>query len=102
MKTIPEVSAELRGALKRSGRTQQSVREAAGLSRQTFANVFGGKADFKLSTLMALADRLGLELLLIPKDAARGLQPGTTAPVVESVVDLARKRVAQGGPGNTS
>ncbi|WAC71508.1 helix-turn-helix domain-containing protein [Roseateles sp. SL47] len=98
MNTIPEVSAELRRVLKQSGRTGQSLREAAGLSRQTFSNVMGGTSDFKLSTLLALADRLGLELLLLPKGAARGLQSSdATPPVVETVVDLARKRAA--GPG---
>lgn len=98
MNTIPEVSAELRRALERSGHTQQSVREAAGLARQTFANVMGGDSDFKLSTLLALADRLGLELLLLPKDAARGLQPPAAATVVETVVDRARKLAAGSGP----
>ena len=62
MNSIPDISATLRGHLQQSGRTGQSLREAAGLSRQTFANVMGGEHDYKLSTLLALADRLGLEV----------------------------------------
>lgn len=98
MNTIAEVSDELRRQLKQSGRTGQSVREAAGLSRQTFANVMGGESDFKLSTLLAVADRLGLELLLLPKGAARGLAGDAATPVVESLVDAARQRAAGEAP----
>ncbi|WP_159912029.1 helix-turn-helix domain-containing protein [Pantoea sp. 18069] len=92
MNTIQQVSGELRAALRRSGLTQQAVRDAAGVSRQTFANVVGGEADYKLSTLLAIADRLGLELLLVPKGAARGLQRPSERPV-ESLVDRARKQL---------
>lgn len=98
MNSITDVSSELRRQLKRSGRTGQSVREAAGLSRQTFANVMGGESDFKLSTLLAVADRLGLELLLLPKGASRGLATDPAAPVVETLVDAARQRAAGDPP----
>lgn len=98
MNSIPEISAALRHQLQHSGRTGQSLREAAGLSRQTFTNVMGGENDFKLSTLLALADRLGLELLLLPKGTARGLVPDAEGPVVETLVDLARQRAAGESP----
>lgn len=80
--------------MKRSGLKQQDVRESAGISRQTFANVFSGQADFKLSTLLSLADRLGLELLLLPKDARPGRPVAADAPVVETLVDRARSQLA--------
>ena len=92
MNTIPQVSGELRQALKRSGLTQQDVRNAAGVSRQTFANVASGKADYKLSTLLAIADRLGLELLLVPKGTARGLHSPAESPV-ESLVERTLKQL---------
>jgi len=98
MNSISAVSQELRSALKQAGLKQQELREAAGVSRQTLANVLSGREDFKLSTLLSLADKLGLELLLLPKEAARGLQSAPSRPVVESVVDLARKRLAGGAP----
>jgi transcriptional regulator with XRE-family HTH domain len=99
MATITEISARLRRAARDAGMTQQSLREAAGISRQTLVNVFKGTEDFRVSTLLALADRLGLEVLLVPKSAARGLQPQAVAPVVETVVDQVRKRLrgADGG-----
>lgn len=94
MNGIHEISAELREALSRSGLKQQDLREAAGVSRQTLANVLKGTEDFKLTTLLALADRLGLELVLLPKAAVRGLQPKKPEPVVETVIDRVRKRLA--------
>lgn len=94
MNTINQVSAEIRSALKASGLRQVDLREAAGVSRQTLANVLSGSEDYKLSTLLGLADKLGLELLLLPKAAARGLQASPTAPVVETVIDRARSRLA--------
>ncbi|ANN77980.1 helix-turn-helix transcriptional regulator [Bordetella flabilis] len=99
MASIAEISAQLRQAARDAGTTQQGLREAAGISRQTLVNVFKGTEDFRVSTLLALADRLGLELLLVPKNAARGLQPTAAAPVVETVVDQVRKRLrgADGG-----
>ncbi|WP_145925253.1 helix-turn-helix domain-containing protein [Bordetella sp. H567] len=94
MKSISEISAQLRTVMRHNGVTQESVRESAGISRQTMVNVLKGTEDFKVSTLLAVADRLGLELLLVPKDAARGLQPPTAAaPVVETMVDQVRKRL---------
>ena len=94
MNSINEVSSELRNALERSHLKQYELRESAGMSRQTLANVLKGTADYKLSTLLALADRLGLELLLLPKEAARGLKPQAPVPVVETLVDQVRKRLS--------
>ncbi len=100
MNTIPAVAQALREALQRSNLRQQDLREAAGVSRQTLANALSGREDFKLSTLMSLADKLGLELVLLPKGAAQGMQPIAPA-VVESVVDEARKRLTTSRPGGT-
>lgn len=101
MTSIADVSKVLRATLKRSGRTQESVRTAAGLSRQTAVNVFKGTEDFKLSTLLAVADRLGLELALVPKGASRALEQGTDERLVETLVDraLSRSRPPVGSDG---
>jgi transcriptional regulator with XRE-family HTH domain len=82
-----------------AGMTQQTLRESAGVSRQTLTNVLKGTEDFKVSTLLALADRLGLELLLVPRAAARGLREPPAAPVVETVVDRVRKQLGARGRG---
>jgi transcriptional regulator with XRE-family HTH domain len=101
MRSIPEISLALRRAMEVSSMTQQSLRTAAGVSRQTLVNVLKGTEDFKVSTLLALADRLGLEVLIVPKGAARGLQAPLAAPAVETVIDRVRKRLMQ-DVGNAS
>lgn len=42
-------------------------------------NVLSGHQDFKLRTLLALADRPGLELLLVPEGAAAAIGTGEVA-----------------------
>ena len=93
MNTISEVSAELRRTLNTSGFNQKTLRETVGLSRQTLSNVLKGTEDFKLTTLLAVADRLGLALVLVPKAGARGLQGTDTQGIVETRVDRVRKRL---------
>jgi transcriptional regulator with XRE-family HTH domain len=92
MKSIYEISRRLRETLKASGRTQQEIRLSAGLSRQTMNNVLKGTEDYKLSTLLAVAERLGLELVILPKSAARGLEEDSNQNArFETFVDRAIK-----------
>lgn len=93
MNTVAEVSAELRKTLELSGFDQKTLRESVGVSRQTMSNVLKGTEDFKLTTLLAVADRLGLALVLVPKAGARVLQSSGTQAIVETRVDRVRKRL---------
>ena len=62
MKTLAQIANVLRTQLARRGGTQEALSHEAGISRQTLSKVLSGHADFKVTTLLALADRLGLEL----------------------------------------
>lgn len=94
MKTHMEIAQLFRAALAHRNVSQATLREEAGISQRTLTNVLSGNEDFKVSTLLALADRLGLELLLVPKDAAQVVAAGTvTQPVVQSRVQGALARV---------
>lgn len=75
-----------RQALKKRSMTQASLRDAAGISRQTMANVLSGTSDYKLSTLFAVADRLGLDVVLVPKDVSYGLAEPDAMPVAPTAV----------------
>ncbi len=75
MKSIREVSEALATQKRQLRLTQLEHREQAGIASRTTQQVLSGTHDFKLSTLLAVADRVGLELLLVPKDAARGCDP---------------------------
>ena len=96
MKTVLELSLRLRSAVTHQGLTQAELKTRAGISQRTLTNVLSGHEDFKVSTLLSLADRLGLELLLVPKSAVRALEStDVTPPVVRSVVSAALDRVRE-------
>lgn len=94
MKTHAEIAQMLRSSLAHRHVPQSKLREQAGVSQRTLTNVLSGHEDFKVSTLLALADRLGLELLLVPKEAAQAVSAGAvTQPVVKSRVQGALDHV---------
>lgn len=94
MKTQVEIAHLLRKTLSARNVTQARLKEQAGISQRTLTKVLSGQEDFKISTLLALADRLGLELLLVPKEAAHAIAAGpATQPVVRSRVAGALERV---------
>ena len=90
MPSLADIAETLRDAAKRQGLTQARLAEAAGVAPRTLTHVLSGQEDFRLSTLMALADRLGLEMLLVPKGAAAAVAAGEPLrPPVRSVVTQA-------------
>lgn len=97
MKTIAEVSERLKERQKARGISQQELREAAGLARRTMTKVLSGEEDFKLSTLLAVADRLGLELELVPRGMGAKLGERPTEPKVVTRVSRALAQLASGG-----
>jgi transcriptional regulator with XRE-family HTH domain len=94
MKSIQEVSGKLRASVSERAVTQAQLKSDAGISQRTLTNVLSGDEDFKVSTLLAVADRLGLELVLVPKAAAVAIEGGATSdPVVKSRVAVALERL---------
>lgn len=69
MKTPSEISNVLsrEADTRRYGKMQLAA--DAGVTYRTLSHVLGGERDFKVSTLLAVADRLGLELVLVPTEA---------------------------------
>lgn len=90
MQSLPTIAEILRDTARRNGMTQARLANAAGVSPRTLTHVLSGQEDFRMTTLMALADQLGLELLLIPKGAAAAVAAAETAgPPVRSVINEA-------------
>ena len=90
MNTLKAVSAELLQAKETRGLTDAALARQTGIQRLTVARAMSGRENFGLSTLLVLADRLGLELMLVPKDAARALRgpgAGEVQSPVRSLVD---------------
>lgn len=98
MKSISEVSAVLAARLKRLHKGKMTLCEEAGITARTLRNVLSGTEDFKISTLLALADRLGLELVLVPREAADVVQtPAAPVAQVKTGVQAALDKL-KGGP----
>lgn len=79
MQTLAEMASLLEQERQRLRLTYEELGDAAGLSRVATTSVVQGRAAPKLTTLMALAGKLGLELVLVPKQVAAGLQPDRDA-----------------------
>jgi transcriptional regulator with XRE-family HTH domain len=90
MKTLSEISAHLEGERQRLMLDYQALAERTGLTPLSVRNILQGRTAPRITTLMAIADQLGLEVLLLPKLVAAGLQPHTaqeSAPPALSRVD---------------
>jgi transcriptional regulator with XRE-family HTH domain len=107
MKSLLDLASALRARAKRIAITQDELGEAAGVSRRTLTHALSGTHDIKVTTLMAVADRLGLELSLVPKGAAQGMPApdefGVPPPVVKTCVQqmLERDRERNGADSSS-
>ena len=74
MKTIPEVSALLAARVKNLRKGKMALCDEAGITARTLRNVLSGSEDYKVSTLLSLVDRLGMELVIVPREVAGAVQ----------------------------
>jgi DNA-binding phage protein len=88
--TPKELSAALQAAQLRSETTQTQLAMDCGLNRMTLQKIMAGRGDPKFSTLVALADALGLDVVLSPRllDAPTQAQQ-LASPVIETSVQRA-------------
>lgn len=90
MNTLHQLATVLRERIAQLRVTQHGLSADAGISRQTLTKALSGRADFKVTTLLALADRLGLQVVLMPKEIGPDITAPTEAkPRIKSVVDAA-------------
>lgn len=102
MKNHQAVASLLKQMMKHQNMQQVRLVREAGLSPRTLQLILSGEHDFKLSSLFAIADRLGLEMVLVPKEAAAAVQASqatTTEPVVETKVQAALNALKERGTG---
>jgi transcriptional regulator with XRE-family HTH domain len=77
MKTLTELASQLEGERQRLGLDYQTIAMRTGLTPLSVRGVLQGRTAPRITTLMAIADQLGLEVLLLPKVVASGLQAHT-------------------------
>ena len=106
MKSLLDLAGLLRARLKAQGMSQRALGARAGLARRTLENMLSGRVDYKITTLISVLDRLGLELVVVPKEAAPGLAdliPQMPAqPAVKTRLQAAREALQarlDAGPG---
>ena len=94
MKTTLDVSSFLEAERKSRKIPKNRLQKETGLSVNTVRGIFDGAHDPRLTTLMAVCDRLGLEMVIAPKEIADSLQQNhkATRTSVDSVVTAALKR----------
>jgi len=78
MNTHQAVADLFKKTMKRQRLPQNQLVRDAGLAPRTLQLMLSGEHDFKLSSFFAVADRLGLEMVLVPKEAAAAVQAGQT------------------------
>lgn len=90
MKTLQNLATALRNRITSLRLTQEALSAQAGVSRQTLSKVLSGRTDLKVTTLFALADRLDLEVMLVPKEIGPSMMPvDDTKPHIKSAVQAA-------------
>jgi len=67
---------ELRKAVEKSGQTRYRIGQEAGIAQSQLSRMVRGKAGMSLATVERLADYLGLELVLRPKQSRAGRKGG--------------------------
>ena len=77
MKTLSEIATRLEDERRRLMLDYQALAERTGLTPLSVRGVLQGRTAPRITTLMAIADQLGLEVLLLPKVVATGLQAHT-------------------------
>ena len=100
MRNLQQIAEALLGQLKRNQMTKEALRREVGVSRQTVTNVFSGSQDYRLTTLLAVCDRLGLDLVLVPWELGESATDKPSTPVVKSVVQAALDRLGPPGKGS--
>ncbi|MDN5881943.1 MAG: helix-turn-helix domain-containing protein [Nitrosospira sp.] len=69
-----EIAKALKAARESKGLSQRALSEASGVLQARISKIENGAADFRVSTLIALARALDLELTLIPRKAVSAVQ----------------------------
>jgi len=72
---IEQVAATLKGAREAKGLTQRDLAKLAGVPQSYISRIESGSIDLRLSSLVAVARAVDLELTLVPRNAMPAVQP---------------------------
>jgi hypothetical protein len=94
MKTLKEIADILQQARSDGAVTLRELSEQTGLTAVTLRGLLEAKTDPRLTTLMAVADQLGLEVMLVPQAVSASIARPAQPDVIEvpTLVGAALKR----------
>lgn len=98
MKTVNEIAEFLKHERRRHKVKLEDMAERTGLTPVTLRGLLNGKNDSRLSTVLAVARELGLELALVPATVAGSIQQREHSVAVESLVSKALKSQQYAAP----
>lgn len=94
VKTLKNIGDALTEGKANAAITIQEITEHTGLTAVTVRGLLGGQKDSKLTTLLAVADDLGLDVVLVPKaiSLAMTLNQNKAGQNIPTLVSSALKR----------
>ena len=104
MKTLAELGRTLDEARRKKGLSHKDLAERVGLTPLTVSHVLGGKSAVRATNLMAMADELDLELVLLPKAVAEVVGPGPqrASPGYASPLERVLRRLGDSATSTTA
>lgn len=96
MLSLKDFASTLTRAQKERKLSATALAQRAGLSDQAVRAMLHGEAAPRLTNAMAIADALGMELVLVPKAAAEGLREGQQPQRARTVVSDVERRLGMG------
>jgi len=87
MSTLKLLATELSNAKLAMNLSDVGLAHACGVTRHSIRRALSGNENFTATTLLSMADALGLAVMLVPKDAAVALRYTEAATPVRSAVD---------------
>lgn len=98
MKTLAELGHALDEARRKKGLSNKDLAARIGLTPLTVGHVLSGKSAVRATNLMAMADELDLELVLLPKAVAEtvGQAQPPAAPGYTTPLDRVLQRLNEG------
>lgn len=76
LSVLPDLITSLEQARKQQGLTYQALALASGLTPLAVRQALQGLTSPRITSVVALAQVLGLEVVIVPREVARGLQFG--------------------------
>jgi len=95
MKVAQRIAEVLRSAKREHNFSTVELERRTGLTAVSIRAALAGTKDSKLSTVIAIAHELELDLVLVPKAVSASIAPpGAAAPQVKTLAEAVRERRA--------